>query len=331
MVLGIIGFVAEFALWAQVGNEWLAEMVKLFTSLGSETFFLLIAPAIYWCIRPDIGLRLGIYLSVSAGVNSLLKLVFHDPRPYWIDRKINPLAAESSFGMPSGHAQNSVVVWGALAYSLKATWTWIVALLLMLAIGLSRVYLGVHSWDEVIVGWVIGAVLLWGLIMLEPLVIIWLKKHSPVQQIAAAAFVSGLFILLLLVIQSIFSGWELPQEWIGNAAAAFPNIVPINPTSPSGTVSNAAIFFGLASGAIWMYHRGGFRPEGAWWHLLLRYLIGLFGVLVIWYGLDKVFPSGEDIVSLAFRYLRYALIGIWISGLAPYIFIKLNLAVPERP
>lgn len=331
MVLGTMGFAAELSAGAQVGIEWLAEIVKLFTSLGSETFFLLIAPAIYWCIRPDIGLRMGIYLSVSAAINSLLKLVFHDPRPYWVDRNIHPLAAESTFGMPSGHAQNSVVVWGALANSLKATWAWIVALLFMLAIGLSRVYLGVHSWDDVLVGWIIGAVLLWGLIKLEPVVIAWLKKHTPVQQIASAALVSGLFIFLLLGIQSIFSSWELPQEWINNAAAAFPDIDPINPTSPSGTVSNAAIFFGLASGAIWVYHRSGFRSEGLWWRLFLRYLIGLFGVLVIWNGLDRVFPTGEDVISLAFRYIRYALIGIWISGLAPFIFIKLKLAVPERP
>ncbi len=323
MILGPTGIAIELP-------AWLSELVKLFTSLGSETFFLLIAPAIYWCIRPDIGLRLGLYLSLSAAVNSILKLVFHAPRPYWVDRTIQPLAAESTFGMPSGHAQNSVVVWGALANSLKSRWAWIIAILLMLVIGLSRVYLGVHSWADVIAGWIIGALLLWGFIKLEPKVIAWSNKHTPLQQIAAAAFISGLIILVTVGVQTILSGWELPQEWIENAAAAFPNLDPINPTSPSGIVSNAAVFFGLAAGAIWISHHGGFRAVGVWWQIVLRYLIGLFGVLMIWIGLDRAFPSGEDPISLAFRYIRYALIGIWISGLAPYIFLRLRLAKSER-
>jgi uncharacterized membrane protein len=302
----------------------------MITALGSENFFLLIAPAIYWCIHPAIGLRMGIYLSLSAAFNSLLKLIFHDPRPYWVDRDLNPLAAESSFGMPSGHAQNSVVVWGSLAASVKKTWVWVIAIIMMLAIGLSRLYLMVHSLDDVIVGWIVGAFLLWGLLKLEPRVLAWLKRHRLSQQVGAAFGISVGLILLLLLITYAFPGWELPQEWLDNTAAAFPDLEPINPTSSTGVVSNAAVFFGLAAGAMWLFHNGGYRAGGSIWQLLLRYLIGLAGVLIIWGGLDRMFPAGEGFVELSLRYIRYALVGIWISGLAPYLFIKLKLAQTER-
>jgi hypothetical protein len=39
-----------------------------------------------------------------------------------------------------------------------------------------------------------------------------------------------------------------------------------------------------------------------------------------------VFPDGENLLAYSLRYLRYALIGFWIAGLAPLVFFKLKLA-----
>jgi hypothetical protein len=88
--------------------------------------------------------------------------------------------------------------------------------------------------------------------------------------------------------------------------------------------------FGLASGAIWLKSRGGFETNGSIGQLILRYLLGLIGVLVLWFGLGQLFPDGEDLLSLALRYLRYALVGFWVSALAPLIFIRLRLAHPTH-
>ena len=73
-----------------------------------------------------------------------------------------------------------------------------------------------------------------------------------------------------------------------------------------------------------------FNPKtGAWWKRLLRFLIGLVGVLVFWMGLDLVFPGNEDLISWVARYVRYGLVGFWISGLGPLVFIKLGLGEEE--
>jgi len=48
--------------------------------------------------------------------------------------------------------------------------------------------------------------------------------------------------------------------------------------------------------------------------------------LILWLGLGKVFPETETFISYVLRYIRYALIGTWISGFAPWFFIKVNLA-----
>jgi hypothetical protein len=65
---------------------------------------------------------------------------------------------------------------------------------------------------------------------------------------------------------------------------------------------------------------------GPWLKRLLRYFLGLIGVLILYLGLGSLFPDSEMFISYSIRYIRYALIGFWISGFAPWLFIKLKLA-----
>jgi len=307
-------------------GEWLAGPMMFFSFLGSEQFFLLIAPAIYWCINTQIGLRLGIYLALTAGVNSILKLIFHGPRPYWYNPRVLALASESSFGIPSGHSQSAVVVWGSLAASIGKRWLGLLAGVLTILIGLSRIYLGVHFPQDVLVGWLIGLLLLWILIKIEPPVLSWLRQKNLAGQISAALFASLLIILTAWLAHQALGDWTVPTEWIENAARAFPDDEPINPLALSSIVSNSAIFFGLAAGGMWIDSRGGFRVQGSGWQLVLRYLVGLLGVLLFWFGLGELLPDGEGGFPLLLRYLRYALVGFWVSGMAPVTFIRLHLA-----
>jgi hypothetical protein len=55
-------------------------------------------------------------------------------------------------------------------------------------------------------------------------------------------------------------------------------------------------------------------------------VVGLVGILVIWYGLGLVFPRGESFVPSIFRFVRYTLLGVWVSAGAPLFFTKLKLS-----
>jgi hypothetical protein len=57
----------------------------------------------------------------------------------------------------------------------------------------------------------------------------------------------------------------------------------------------------------------------------LRYVVGVIGVLVFWYGLGAVLPRGESLIPFMLRFVRYALVGAWISAGAPRLFEKLQL------
>jgi undecaprenyl-diphosphatase len=92
-------------------------------------------------------------------LSSGMKLAFERERPVFPD----PLATESTYSFPSGHALVSLAVYGALALLLapRLTMPRRVLLfggagLLVLAIGFSRLYLGVHYLTDVLAGYAIG-------------------------------------------------------------------------------------------------------------------------------------------------------------------------------
>ena len=313
-------------LFLQSLGGWLIAPMQFFSFLGNEQFFLIFMPILLWCVDATIGLRLGFLLLISGSLNTVLKLALHGPRPYWIDLRVKAYTTESSFGIPSGHAQIATSVWGGLAQSFKERWLWITASLLTLLIGLSRLYNGVHFPTDVLLGWVIGGLVLWIYVKLEKPVSAWLKRKSLGIELLAALTFSLFFIFLGVLVKISLGSWTIPQIWMTNAAAAAPGSAPIEPLSLSGSIADAGALFGLAVGAILLPLWGGFNAGGALTKRALRFLVGLVGVLVIWRGLDLILPGGEDLLGFSLRYLRYALAGLWISGLAPLCFIRLRLA-----
>ncbi len=93
-------------------------------------------------------------------LNEQMKLLVHRPRPYWAA----PLANESTFSFPSGHSLGAVVGYGMLVYGIfllnRRRSIWMTAaiggLIIVLAIGYSRMYLGVHFFSDVIGGFALG-------------------------------------------------------------------------------------------------------------------------------------------------------------------------------
>lgn len=103
------------------------------------------------------------------GVNSILKEVFHRARP---DTEYARGILLETYSFPSGHATSSVVIFGLaalIAWHLLpqpyATIAVTLLIVLIILIGISRVYLGAHYASDVLVGWGIGfvglAIIVW--------------------------------------------------------------------------------------------------------------------------------------------------------------------------
>ncbi len=98
----------------------------------------------------------------------------------------------------------------------------------------------------------------------------------------------------------------------------------------SGALTTAGTFFGLLTGLAWFNRQGGFSTEGPVWKRILRFLLGAIGVLVFYVGLDVLFgliaPDADALLPYILRYIRYVLVGAWVSAGAPWLFVKLKLA-----
>jgi membrane-associated phospholipid phosphatase len=313
-------------LYLQSLGDWLIPAMGVFTTLGYEQFYVLFLLLLYWSIDASLGLRLGLLLFFSGAVNHLFKVAFHGPRPYWYDSRVRALSSETTFGVPSGHAQNAVVLWGVIATKVRKRWAWAGAVTLMFFISVSRLYLGVHFPSDVLVGWLLGLFLLAAFIRWEPRLAVWVEQKSRKKQVALAF--SGSFLMLAFgsLTRSLLGDWTVPEVWIEGAQLAAPLADPLAPLRFSELVAGAGVFLGLALGAILTHSRGGFSANGSYKKRITRLPLGLTVALLVFCGFNAILPELAPVTAAILLYLHYALVGFWITGLAPLLFIRLNLA-----
>ena len=305
-------------------GSWLETPMQAFSFLGSEMFFLLIMPALYWSIDPIIGFRAGMMLILSGGLNTALKMFFHTPRPFWVDGSVKALTSETSFGLPSGHSQNSAAIWGMVAHTTRQRVAMIIAVIVVFFIGFSRIYLGVHFLHDVLTGWLAGILLVILYLSVEKPVANYLKTKALGFQLLAAMLFSLFFVLLGKLGSSIGNQWSLPGEWISNALAA--EVEAPDPFNMEGMITIAGVTFGFLAGyALWFNRYKQYQINCSALKRILRYVVGLIGIVILYFGLKLVLPEEPVLVGALLRYLRYALIGFWVTYLAPWIFCRLHL------
>ncbi len=330
MIEPILNDGVNLILQLQSLGDWIYAPMKLFTLLGSEEFYLLAMPILYWAVNASLGFRVGVMLLLACGSNVILKWALHLPRPYWYDPRVQGLAAETLFGAPSLHSQVPASIFGLIAATFRRVLILAFVIPLILLIGLSRLVLGVHFLLDVLLGWALSAVGIWLFISQEARVKSWFDGQRIGAQIGAVFLTSIGMIALGGLVLALTGDFELPEAWVSNALFDHPEIGNLDPFEFEALVSPSGALFGLGAGRIWLFSRGGFDAGGRFWKRFFRVVVGLAGVIVLWQGLGSIFPRDPDLLGYSLRYLRYALIGLWSAAIAPLIFIRLNLAERER-
>ena len=161
MDIKIYNFIISFK------SEFNTYFFKIITFLCSINFIALmcIISLLLTLIKKDKSYLLIIFVTlVSSVVNLIIKNIIRRDRP----DKINWLITESNFSFPSGHSMMATVFYGFLTYLLHRSKLnksvkiiiLIMVLFLILLIGISRIYLGVHYTSDVIGGFLWGSTLL---------------------------------------------------------------------------------------------------------------------------------------------------------------------------
>jgi len=264
-----------------------------FSFTGSELFFLFLLPLISWCISPRVGVRLLILVLLNTYVNAVAKLLFAQPRPFDYDPRVLKIEHAVGGGLPSGHTQTAVIFWGYLSHFYKKKWLWGIALIMVIFVPLSRIYLGVHFPTDLLGGYIIGLIMLMLFIKFEQPFIDWIRSKTLKGQLLLASS----FPLILLVIA--------------------PDIDQI-------IISISAVLTGALVGTVIANKYLEYHVPELIWKRIACYFVGIIILFAIYVGLKKVFIGLEP--APIYRYVRYTLVGFHFTFFAPWLFTKLRIA-----
>jgi membrane-associated phospholipid phosphatase len=286
----------------QIGNDfirviqefrepWLDRFFIIITFLGSMKICFFFFPLLFWCVDYRLGARVSVIYQISGNINFLLKNLFKLPRPFELALDID-IVNETGYGLPSGHAQNTLVFWGSLSVWMKKKWFWVASCMLVFLVGFSRIYLGVHFPIDVLAGWLIGLAILLSYFSLYQKIESWLVNLSFHYQL----LISGLLPCVILL------------SFVSQVVALM-----------MGYLAGTCIGIVIKSRYIV------FDAGGTFWKRILRYILGIlikFSILIL---LTAVFQEKLKVSYILSQFLTFISVGLWMSAGAPWIFTKLKM------
>jgi hypothetical protein len=264
--------------------------------------YVILLSLVFWCIDEKKSFRLNMAVMLSGWINLVLKFLLNQPRPFWegYDPSVG-LIQERYGGLPSGHAQTSLVLWIIIASWGTRSWRYIPAAVLILLIGFSRVYLGVHFPTDVFAGWLIGGLICAVYFFLGPRIERALERGGLRAKLLFTAAVSFLMILyrpandLLLfgaLLLGMGTGYSLNVHVLKFKAAA-------------------------------RFER---RGAAKFFTLLGRLVLGFGGILLIFVVFRRFLPGSGSSFRQIFFFLLCAIMGFWSYAGAPWLFQRIGLA-----
>lgn len=304
--------------WLQETYPQLETFFYYFSELGIEEFYLAIIPLIYWCIHKRLGKHLAFVFLISVMLNAIGKHTFRTPRPYWLDESLR-LASESSYGIPSGHTQMAATTYLFVAGWVQKRWVWVIAIIMVFLMAISRMYLGVHYWMDIVAGLLLALLLLAAYWLWQRFFAREFNKQILGYRLMFALALPVGLLLVYGLIRLIIGEADLSVAW----AAYIPDA---EISSMESVATGFGVLVGASIGLLLESSRVRFRVDGVIWKRVLRFLLGLAVTLLIWGGLRVVFPSDPLWLALPLRVLRYVLILLWVAYYAPMVFVWLGLA-----
>lgn len=282
-------------------------LMLFITRFGEETLFLVAALIMFWCVDKYKGYYVLSVGFVGTILSQFMKLWFRIPRPWVLDENFTVVdgakAEAGGYSFPSGHSQNAVGTFGAISSSVKHRWVKAVAIVIAVLVPVSRMYLGVHTPLDVLVGSAIAVVLVF---VMKPLICCNTKRNLPYVLVGMTILAVGYTCFVKL--------YPFPADVdAGNLA--------------SGT-ENAYTLLGALLGFLVVYIVDekwlNFRTDAVWWAQILKLLLGLLIVLGVKSGLKIPLNMllGETIGRIARYFLLVIVAGIvwpltfqWFAGL----------------
>lgn len=289
-------------LWLLEGirTPFLDKLMQGITYFGQEIIIIAVICTLYWCADKRFAYLLGFtYFSAGLCVQTL-KITFRVPRPWILDPDFHAVESAvpgaTGYSFPSGHTQGAACLFFPAALKLQRRGLKILCVLAFIAIGFSRMYLGCHTPQDVLVSMTLSLVvsgLIWHFQSF------FLDDTRYLRQIAC---VLGLLSLAV-------AGYSMILHQSGTIETKY----------AMDCFKAAGAGLGFAAGwYIERKHMNFTTKTSRKWMQAAKLVIGLAGALLIKEGLPVI--TGNSILA---KMLEYFILVLWVLVIYPYIFSKI--------
>lgn len=267
----------------------LDRIILAVSALGGAGAYLIILSLIYWLVDRRRGWALALVFLLFMQGNAIVKEMTVQPRPYQADERVELVGPPPlSHGFPSGHAQSAAMLFGGLAILYPGFLSTLLWGGLAVVIGLTRIYLGVHDFPDILAGWAFGGL---GVAMMAALFRLQAQKENLLQ------------------------GWDVRSFW----AILGLGLVLWHPTAGSlmagAGLASAALLEGVERKKI------GFSDPKGPFSRLARAIVGLLPLLLLIPFYGHLGP--EPALWLRIQFVLLGSVWMFLGG--PLLFKSMNI------
>ena len=232
----------EYLLWLQGIREALGPAIEAFMNLishlGGAVMLAVIPCLLYWIVDKDLGMFILVNMGIGNNINQTIKDTACVYRPWIRDARISPsqaaLGHATGYSFPSGHTQGSGSVFGSLAWRLRENTPKASKLLvfLVLLIGFSRSYLGVHTPQDVFVALAVAGVTIY----LSERFIAWVRRDATKDTTVLAA---GLAVVAIIVVYTTVKPY--PMDYADGVLLVDPEAMRLDGYSNAGLLGGMLV------------------------------------------------------------------------------------------
>ena len=289
----------------EIANPFLSFIANTLSLCGEQAVMIVIILIIYYGLDKAKGFAIISSMFTSLIAVNGIKAIVRAPRPFIVHSDLigDRLETATGYSFPSGHTAGASSFYISIAKAFKSTKLLVIALLLALFIGFSRLYLAVHWPIDVLVGYLIGALVA---IFLTPIFIsVYNDKERCIRFSLIFASASALATIILTILLSLNT---------------------IDSTAFTDLMKMLAIAAGAYAGCALERKKVNFKEAKTVKGTIINILLSAIGIAIIM-SIKFIIPANLYALGAA---IRYSLLGFYLTGVYPLIAVKIGVMKNEE-